>query len=432
MSPSLPPPLPPRVPPAGVLKAIPVDQVEQPPVESPVRSQARSSAQWPTATKHSLDRARPVWVGVVGIISLCVAAAMLLFAVTAVGFGLSVQMAIGPQRAFVPAAVAAPVMSGNVLSPPEADAVVEGLSRVRPLSEPRAAAVRRLARRDGRQMFRFSGVTASRVAAAVSDSGQMFDHAAKPAEYFVLPEGRLEVDDRAAVYRPEGGAAVRSGPAEASTGLNDPQVNALVAQITSLAGAPPVGQQLAALDRALRDPAQKRVDASIALGVMGAEYDDNGGLIVEPMTGPAFRVDVDGTIGDAVPLPKGAFATPAARRANTAAGWLILTAALGALTALLLIAAAIFWLGDRPRGRRLMLVFAAVQVPLAIGTSISVGGAASHFVTAARRDGFDAPTAMIVAAALAAWPLVVLGVAMRRSVREHFARREGERGWARP
>jgi hypothetical protein len=323
------------------------------------------------------DYRRPGWITAVGVVSLCVAAALLLFHFSAasVAFTVRVQNQL-TQTIFAGPAFAPPIVAANGVGLPrrEVDAVVDGLSRLRPLSEPRAAAVNRLASRHGRTMFRFTPITAARVAAGVSDSGQMFESGGTPADYFVLPEGRLEVDDSGAVYRPDGGEALRSGPETEGTGLTAEQAETFAANVAAHTGAtiPPAVRD--GLKTALQDPKQTLVNAASSLEVIDAQLDGAGGIGVTPAAGVYFRMAADGSViavGGATPvvIPP----PPPTGPAHTAAGWLMLLSLLGLGAAILLIAASTFWLNGRPVGRRLMLLFVAISVPLAVATAIALG-----------------------------------------------------------
>lgn len=371
------------------------------------------------------DYRRPGWITAVGVISICVAAALILFHFFAASLAFTVRIQNQVTRTIFAGPAYAPqaAVTGDIgLPKDEVDAAVDGLTRVRPLSNPRAAAVRRLTKQHGRTMFRFTPITAARVAAGVSDSGQMFDNGGAPADYFVLPEGRLEVDD-GAVYRPDGGAALRSGPETEDTGLTAKQAEAFVANVAEQADGtiPPAARD--GLKAALQDPKQTLVNATASLEVIDAQLDGTGGLSVTPAAGVYFRTDSNGAViavGGAAPviIPP----PPPTGRAHVAAGWLTLMSLLGFAASLLLIAGSIFWLNGRPVARPLMLLFVAISVPLAVATAVALGmttGALGNFTGG---DGeFRWPAAVIAGATLLSWPLIVGVLSFTTPVKVYFA-----------
>jgi hypothetical protein len=371
------------------------------------------------------DYRRPGWIMAVGVISICVAAALILFHLFAASLAFTVRIqnqvtqTIFASPAYAPQAV---VTGDAGLPKDEVDAAVDGLTRVRPLSDPRAAAVRRLIKQHGRAMFRFTPITAAR-AAGVSDSGQMFDNGGAPADYFVLPEGRLEVDDDGAVYRPDGGEALRSGPETEGTSLTAEQAEAFVANVAAqIDGAiPPAVRD--GLKKALQDPQQTLVNATASIEVIDAQFDGASGLSVTPAAGVYFRTDFNGAViavGGAAPLviPP----PPPGGRAHAAAGWLTLLSLLGLGVAILLIAGSIFWLNGRPVARRLMLLFVVISVPLAVATGAVLGMTAGAMGRLTGTEEFQPVTAVVAGATLLAWPLVLGMVLFTTPVKTYFAR----------
>lgn len=291
-----------------------------------------------------------------------------------------------------PAAVDAAFDPQMGLDDAQQSAVVEGLNRARPLSATRTAPLKRLLRKSGQKLFSFppTRLTVDRVKQNVNTSGQLYADNESGADFYVLAVGRLEINDRQAVFtfddRSE--ATLRSDDAAAS-GLSSQQVSAIVEAVAREATLN-AGQRKQLKTTGLSDPTQAAFDATEDASIIGQQVrsaafqSDNTLMFVTPRG--SFILAGDGTLSPITPAPGAAApVTTGPPRYAVSTFWptmFMLESVASFLVAVLLLIAGIFTMRSSKAGPRLHWIYAVLRVPLSC-----LGALASGYTMVAMSNG---------------------------------------------
>ncbi|MBC7782418.1 MAG: hypothetical protein H7144_01155 [Burkholderiales bacterium] len=380
--------------------------------------------------------ARPSVVGVVGVISIILAAAAL-----ATNLGTAIFSGV----IFVTAAQQTNMIAMNkmpavqLVAPDEAPSadgvndtvasnIIDGLRSARPMTTRQASHVRQLATKSGRKLFPFGtpAITAARVRDNVSASGEVLIGPDKTANYYVLGLGRLDVSDTQAVFRSDDNAVYRSGDVAVNRSLAEPVIEAHIANLNAQLAPPLNDAQQAALRTLLRDPNQIAFPQDDNRQFMPAGNFENGGVWIYT-TQAQVRLARDGTPTLLSPLTPTPGVNPfSGKKITTAWGRALLgESVVGGLMGVLLLVAAIFLLRGRPAGRKLLIIYSLIKLPLAILGAWILARAIDELTNAVGPGAIQSAfgpglTGAIAAAASGIWPIIVLVTMCRRSVRDYF------------
>jgi hypothetical protein len=343
---------------AAPLPVIPVELIAPPPL--PV--QMPTPPMWrPT---------RPARITAIGILSILIAC-LSGMACIATGIFLSVAVA-AVTMAKIPPATFSPPASGAVdeddaineanlpedgLGKSQRDLIVAALSRIRPMDQARRRQLDKLLATDGQAMFPFAadGASPSLVRNNVSASGVIpSPHGGSGPHYFVVGQGRIEVYDDHALFRPDGPGEVVSvsapAPAEATPAQAAPTA-------PDAAGAPTAPMPYSR--------SGYRTSTSLRVG--------NKSMTVTQTPGGTTATAGGTTAGGAGAVGPGGAGAGAG--VNPFAGvsispWAMtltsIDAALSALLAMFLLIGGIMMLGHSRSARRLHWIYVVVKIPLAI------------------------------------------------------------------
>ncbi len=382
--------------------------------------------------------ARPGAVTALGVISIILAIVGMIASVATAGFAFTAMLTAQMQRITAstldaqryPLLVAAQASTPDSVTDQQADFIVEAFSRTRPLSPTRRQHVRSLARMHGGKLFSFDvgNITILRAKANISDSGPVLLGTGRTGDFYVTGTGRLEVSDANAIFRPDNGAAVRSGDVAVDRSLSETDITTLLSAVQSTGGLQLSPAQVGTVRRLLRDPEQSIAGAPPAVLFAGPFAD--GGAWFET---DKAQVRID-SLGNETLLsldaPHPGTNLFAGRPVRTLWSQMLLvsTAASGGLAILLLIGA-IFVLRGRPVGRKILTFWSLIKLPVAIAGSVMLGLTVWEWLAAFSGEANQQPTpptpwSIGVAVAIGlfgiAWPIIVLVVLSRRSVKEHF------------
>ena len=277
--------------------------------------------------------------------------------------------------------VVRPIAGPDGFADPQRAAVVGAIESIHPLRPPRRAQLDMILARAGKKILPATAgqnLTADAVREAVSDHGELFsgNRKAPPPEYFTTASGRLELyDERAVFYPGDGSPPVRSTAGwTPPTPLSPEQVQALVKQAQAAPGGARLNAaQLSGLTAVLTLPNQRLAQASAGLA------SEPRGITIHPagasvrFSGGEIHLGAQGQILNQRP-------TAPVRQSQAAHGLSFMTgvAALvaGVGLSVFLLVAGIAVLGDAPgkssAGRRFHIVWAAIQVPVALVATLSL------------------------------------------------------------
>jgi hypothetical protein len=322
-------------------------------------------------------------------------------------------------------------------------AVIRALEQVRPLNDERRNRLDALLAKAGRDVIVLneSSLTAENVRRNVSQSGMMptARSGAEGPVYFVLGNGKIEVDDTHAVFFPARGAdgtadqpvRVAKGLEELVGGLTDNDVQAFVADVRSRVSSGVRPEQIRGLEGYLKNseqalvlpPAPARARGAMpapAQQITSAVLAGDGQLTVVTTSG-AVSVDSSGNatfaaLGGGIPL----LGTSASRITAGAVAAVSLASLGELLLAGYLLIIGILTLRQNPRGRTLHFVYVGIKLLLLIGGPVA-------WVTFLRRTNATGHMPSGSAVLLTIWtlagaiyPIALLIVLNTKSVREYF------------
>jgi hypothetical protein len=349
---------------------------------------------------------------------------------------------------------------------PEADReiVLAGIDQVRRLAPERRRQLDALLAKGGRQMFFFTGpqLTPEAVRRNVTDHGRLPSAGGgdNGPDFFVIGQGRFELNDGHAVFFPDGGGeAVRVDASDTELvgweqGLTDEQADAVVAEVqkklsasasaTGGSATPLTPAQVATIKQQFQAPGQGFIrpmptiaDATAQVaGVYASPVDKS--VSVTTLQG-SLNVDATGAVTSSNTWGGGAFGGvggPVFQINGTAAAMAVAGTLLGGALGVYLLIIGILVLRQSLRGRRLHLIYALLKIPVAVLAGVGLAWMWSSFiVNVATTTGGVTPPAGVTSGMTAAamwWAalLVLLGcaypifllVALRTpTVREYYA-----------
>ncbi len=347
--------------------------------------------------------------------------------------------------AAAPAVSAAPgpaeVVDPDGLAAADRVAVMQGLSRSRPVTPGQAVQLDELLAESGRRIVNVGGgIDPAVVAAAVTASGQLNalgmagSEADSTPSYYVLSTGRLELTDGRAVFFPaDGQPAVRAvayvlpelAEGAAAPPLSDDAIRSTLRAVARLNGGRPKSAQVKGLLTLLRGSGQQVVvpttDASDpAAEVTAASTDDDGTLTVSTARGGdtcQLQVTPGGQVSASLTTAAAAAAAAVPPLNSAALGFVVIAAAAQGAVAIYLLIAGIVTVRQSRFGRVLHWVYVGVKMPVATAAVIAT---ASLFVTL-RPNGVGPTLPWLVPDLLGlAYAVGVAAVLCGRTVRDYY------------
>ena len=352
---------------------------------------------------------------------------------------------VGQLPATAPAAVVdsartVVVESGGLDSTARA-AVAQGLSELQFITSQRLEQLDVLLAKSGQDMFPSLGASPSAGAAGSAvlahGTGLNADPGSPGPDYFRTRAGRFELYDDRAVFYPTRGEIVRVSTLTTSNpGLNPTQVQAVVQQAQALSGNTLNASQSAALTNLLSAQGQQLVSPiTVPTAVRGVTPMGDGSVMVQFPNGFATI----GPQGQTTSLSGAAAAAgmPMRRvRLNGAALALAWFATLvGGALAVYLFVIGILVLRQSPRGRKLHIAYALLEIPVAILGAAAVWWLALTYAEAVVATGGPASPLAPMSGSLAdtigtqqlvlgvlylIYPIALLIVLQTRAVKDYY------------
>jgi len=372
------------------------------------------------------------FIGVMGIIlsviGLGVSFATLIFSIATTVAAQAQATALAANAQSYPLTASGAQVSPDGFDAMQSQAVVNGLQLARPMTAQEANQVRSLAQNHGKKLFSFNAasISATRVAANVSESGQVLNSSGKLENYYVLGEGRIDVGEGRALFRATDGEVYRSNEVAVNRALDEDQINQVVTEINLAIDTPLNATQESKLRTMLRDPSQLVVTADEVGAIQAGRMQPDTVWFVTDSA--QVRMDKSGNtvlMSSMAPVPG---TNPfSGKKISLKWGRAMQGEALvsGAMAVFLMVGSIILLRG-RPVGRKLLIIYGLAGIPLAIVGGLAVGFAAGEWVNA-----FNTPTNPVsmnvayIASILFGgfqiiWPLIVLLAMTRKSVKDHF------------
>lgn len=388
---------------------------------------------------------RPGVVTAMGVIGIIVSVLSMISAPVIAMLALTSLMTIQFQRQLGSAndAMMYPwIPDADVVSAPDsldaqkAGFVVEALGQTRPLTATRAMHVRSLALMHGKQLFPFGaeGMTVLRMKSNISESGPLLAGVGKTGDYYVTGAGRIEVTDQSAIFRPDNGPTVRSDDVVVDRSLSEDQIDAALVRIQSLAQLQLSEPQASTIRRLLRDPQQWIItrpdDTTTAPNVTAAGPMQNGGVwfTTDKSQVRITNTGVETLLNTMAPTPGTNPLT--GKPAQSIWSQMVLVIQLVSLgLAIVLMVGSIGLLRGKPSARKLTLIWALLKVPVVVIGSLMLGLMTTEwFAMLPQNGGISASPSVpglfggiIGGLAGIAWPVVVLVVINRKSIRDWVA-----------
>lgn len=393
---------------------------------------------WPPPGGAELPRPpRPGAVTAVAVASF-VAAAVSLLGHVALLIGAAVVYvapAIAPvtRATNPPAPVTAPTTSTSVNQDGLADqdralAVLVFTSR-QPLSPKRQEHLDAMLAQHGKRVLGPAAeggpLTEHLVFEAITDQGQMpsADPSREGPDYYRTVAGRLEITDDGAVFYPGRNvyAPIRAAARPKTLALTPAEIQIVISQAQAAASTPLNGPQTSTLGVLLGAPNQTLVPpgATAAGPVVRSVTNQPDGTAVITLPVGVVGLGPQGQVvspGAAPPTP-----TTARSRPTAALSTALASVAQVALAGLLIVAAIVLLRRTRP-GRRLHLVYAFAEIPLAV-----LAGAAVLWVASAMHAAGAGPPSVLVGLAIALQAVGIIYAAVLVWVLNARAIREAER-----
>jgi hypothetical protein len=338
-----------------------------------------------------------------------------------------------------PAALAAPVtevVDPDGFSASDRAAAIEGLSRVRQMTQGQQSQLDELLAEFGHALFSTgSPVDPAVVAASVTTSGQLgtLDTAAADSAttYFVLANGRLELTDTRAVFFPGPGQpslhavayVLPDLPADATTAppLSDDAIRSTMRTIARMNGSRPKAAQVQAMLTLLRGSAQQVVlptkdGSDPATEVANAMSDPDGTLTVltaHAGTSCTVTVTTAGQVSASLATPNAAAVGPPPNSA--ALGFVVILSAVELAIAIYLLVIGILTVRRSRLGRVLHWIYVGVKLPVAVGVVVAMTMLGSS-ISGAGTSGWWVAGASIGLI----YPTVLIFALFARTVREYY------------
>ncbi len=387
------------------------------------------------------DLRRPASITPIGAMSIVVAALTGIACLISIVFGLATYVAAAQQKVFTTIAnsQAYPVAADPTDTLPNPDAfttqqaqkVVAGLRLAHPLTSTQAQHVQKLLEQHGKKMFLFdpSSLTTNRIRDNVSESGEFLGSQGKMSVFYSIGTGRIEVSDTQALFRSDQNDVFRSTDIANDQSLSEAQISVVAHQINQHLQSGMNADQFDAVRDLLRNPAQAIIDPSLEVKIQSAgDFPDQSGGVWF-YTNKAIQVQVTkegkaSVLNAFAPIPG---TNPFSGKKITT-GWatgLIGGAVVNGLIAILLLIAAIQFLRGRPSGRKLHLFYGWLQVIMIFVVSLLLGMTISEWTAAKSSASTPNDTIPWIITSLTAitgiiWPILILIIMTRKSVRDYF------------
>jgi hypothetical protein len=258
--------------------------------------------------------------------------------------------------------------------------IIEGLSQIRPLSEPRRQQLDALLADEGATLFSIptSELTSEKIVALVTGSHPESDGSGgAPMDVYEMDSGSLKVSDQSAVFFPQSTTTpvrVEGGSVPDDTGrlmLTSAQIDAIVARVDSLTGGL-TDQQAQALRDRLKAPDQNLITPSLSQSgaveqILSATRLNEGSTVIVTATHQTITLGIMGDVADgAVPLANtGPGAAPNRPHVTHQTAALLLLEALASVCmATFLLIIGILTLKQSPHGRKLHYLWAIAKLIL--------------------------------------------------------------------
>ena len=317
---------------------------------------------------------------------------------------------------------------------------IGGLTKVRKLSAVRVEQLDTLLSEVGGAIFP-EAITAQSVAASVSANGQV----SGATDYFILPQGRLEITDYGATFTPASGPSTRLSvgwifDANGQPILPAARVEAIIQHVGTSPGISLTAAQEAAIRSELRAPGQSLIlpaqtasETVAQISTVTAAPDGNVTIVTNP--GSSLTVGPGGTVSGKTAAMASPFAGPGGMPQIPLAPPLIaLVSSLAEVAlAIYLLIIGILVIRQHPRGGMLHRWFAGIKIPLVLLTVAAWGWTANAFMAGlgkASNSGVVMPSDLILRMLIFLGFIAILGmiypvgllIALRtRSIREYYA-----------
>lgn len=335
-----------------------------PPIQPPLRVQPLPAM--PVARPQR--PAWATWIGVgsiiVSVISIGTAIAWVLWAMV---LYMSSQFTVARNTATM-----VPVAPQYSLTDAQRATVINGLGQLQMINPRRSAVLDALLAQHGRDMIPMAGGNPppETIARSVSDHGTMPSAGGEPSQFFVVGNGRIELYDTHALFRPsDGGDALRATEEDVlvnllPSGLRPADVKAAIAHLNRLTTNGLSTEQESALRKILSTPGQRLLIAggqAIESQIYYAAIQGDGVLTVYS-SGGSTVINKDGTIVDTNPT--------AGRGARAASGLpaslATLSGVIHLLLAVLLMIAGILTLRQSFKARMIHLIYVILKLLFSI------------------------------------------------------------------
>jgi hypothetical protein len=346
--------------------------------------------------------ARPGVISTIGVSSIVIAAISLMGGVVVMLISLTVSSLAAIPVTATAAPVVTPVAATELLDadgmPAAARAiVVDGLARVRDLSEAQRRQLDELLAEAGKNILPIAGGTAQeQIAANVSRSGHLTTNGAD-TDYFVLGNGRLELtDDRAVFFPSDGQPIIRANainvPANPASTLQPDQIRSVIRAINRINGSRIKSAQVTAIIAALQNPGEQLITTTTdgsdpANEVVSASTDADSNLTLSThhaATDTTAVLDVNGQMTSTFSgsVSTTGFMNSPPRFNRNAVGWTILLNCGQLGLAIYLLICGIFTLRSSSFvGRRMHWIYVGIKLPIAIAAGVVTYGLWSDFFT---------------------------------------------------
>lgn len=376
---------------------------------------------------------RPGLITLIGIASIVVAVLSL---TTAIGWILWAVVLYTRSQVMTalmtpPAAPIAVVESPATLNPEQRKTIIEGFMRLQVIDDNRANLLDALLAEHGLTILPLAAndVSAEGIARVISDHGTMPSAAgARQPQYFIVGNGRIEIYDTHALFRPgDGGDAVRVTEddivaQQLPSGLRPADVKAAMARINQIIANGITPQQDQAIRNLLASPNQTlltRTSGGVESQIYAAWSDASGQLTLVTARS-TLTLRADGSLLSTGPRPLGSNRAIARVSGGLLAG-IALIGILNLMLAVLLLIAGTMTLRQSFKARTLHMIYAILKLLLSVIGTLALLRLWRQFAGPNADPGTTLVLVLLWSCALV-HPLVLLVLLNLRSVRGYFAR----------